>query len=110
MKQEQIPRVNVPESEPSSGDHITSPSIKTEVKLKPPLVSEEDLKLMKEQIDDAFEHSTLLSEKKSGWKRETGMGEQESTAAKIAFALIKWPVLAGRGLLGLFKNKHSREE
>lgn len=112
MSQEQAPQMNAPlavESEPSKNtEQVSRASVETKTPLEAPLVSEEDLNRMREQIAEAFKDSSSLPGKGHEWKPETGKLEQGITLARITNKLF-W---AG-ALKPLFsrgkKIEHSRE-
>lgn len=104
----QEPQMNMSltaEDNPLPVEKVNSAGLETKTELTSSLVSEEDLGRMRAQIATEFEHATRLSGKSGEWKAETGMGEQ---AAKVAWFGLKHPLLVGKGLFHVFKNRKER--
>lgn len=110
MSQEQVPQMSTSlreEGEPSNTAKVGSEMDSTEIKLKPPLVSEADLARMRVQIDGVFKDSSVLPEKSGEWEDGHGEAEQGWALGKIAAYLLVYTYAMKHPWAGkmLFKDK-----
>jgi hypothetical protein len=114
MSQEQVPQMSTSlrgEGEPSNTAKVGSEMDDTEIKLKPPLVSEADLARMRVQIDGVFKDSSVIPEKSGDWEAETGTRKQVAKIApKLAWFGLTHLLLMGKGLSEVLKDKKQRSQ